>query len=69
MNYWYGYNPNCGRCGHLNGHGYCSMTACIYYTARDERQRLFVGVPKMRPSSDSLQRAVDFMPELRKEKA
>jgi len=30
MYYWYGDNPNCGRCGHLNGHGFCSMTACIY---------------------------------------
>ena len=30
MNYWYGDNPNCGRCGHLNGLGHCNMTACIY---------------------------------------
>lgn len=28
--YWYRDNPNCGRCGHLNGRGFCNMTACIY---------------------------------------
>ena len=28
--YWYSDNPNCGRCGHLNGQGFCNMTACIY---------------------------------------
>lgn len=28
--YWYGDNPNCGRCGHLNSRGFCDMTACIY---------------------------------------
>lgn len=28
--YWYSDNPNCGRCGHLNGQGFCNMTACPY---------------------------------------
>ena len=30
MSVWYGENPNCGRCGHLNSRGFCNMTACIY---------------------------------------
>ena len=30
MNHWYGDNPNCGRCGNLNGQGFCSLTACIF---------------------------------------
>lgn len=30
MSVWYGDNPNCGRCGHLNSRGFCNMTACIY---------------------------------------
>lgn len=30
MSVWYGDNPNCGRCGHLNSRGFCNMTACIF---------------------------------------
>lgn len=36
MDYWYGVNPNCGRCGHLNGQGFCNMTACLYPVIRED---------------------------------
>lgn len=36
MYYWYEDNPNCGRCGHLNGQGFCNMTACLYPVTRED---------------------------------
>lgn len=30
------YNPNCGRCGHLNMRGYCNLTACLYPKIKTE---------------------------------